>query len=87
MDRFFKVYQPDTNMLFIADIIGGNFKTHDNSARLQMVTGSSNAYLWKVLEITRQYGYPILINTSLNKKGKPIVNTVEDFKTEISIYD
>jgi len=87
MDTFFKVYQPDTNMLFIADIIGGNFKTHDNSARLQMVTGSSNAYLWKVLEITRQYGYPILINTSLNKKGKPIVNTVEDFKTEISIYD
>jgi len=87
MDRFFKVYQPDTNMLFVADIIDGNFKTHDNTARLQMVTGSSNAYLWKVLEITRQYGYPILINTSLNKKGKPIVNTVEDFKTEISIYN
>src|SRR5210317_1260485 len=76
--KYFKVYQHSKEMLFVVDIIEGNFKTHDNTARLQTVTGSSNAYLWKVLEKTRQYGYPILINTSLNAKGKPIVNTVED---------
>jgi len=86
-DNYFKVYQHSKEMLFIADIINGNFKTHDNTARLQTVTGSSNAYLWKVLEKTRQYGYPILINTSLNAKGKPIVNTVDDFKREVQLYD
>jgi predicted NodU family carbamoyl transferase len=71
-------------MLFTSNIIDGNFNTHDMTARLQTVTGSSNAYLWKVLEKTRQYGYPILINTSLNAKGKPIVNTVDDFEREVS---
>jgi len=86
-DNYFKVYQHSKEMLFVADITSGNFKTHDNTARLQTVTGSSNAYLWKVLEKTRQYGYPILINTSLNAKGKPIVNTVDDFKREVQLYD
>jgi carbamoyltransferase len=77
-DKFFDISQHCPYMLFTSNIIDGNFTTHDMSARLQTVTGSSNAYLWKVLEKTRQYGYPILINTSLNAKGKPIVNTVED---------
>jgi len=86
-DNYFKVYQHSKEMLFVADILEGNFKTHDNTARLQTVTGSSNAYLWKVLEKTRQYGYPILINTSLNAKGKPIVNTVDDFEREVQLYD
>ena len=86
-DNYFKVYQHSKEMLFVADITSGNFKTHDNTARLQTVTGSSNAYLWKVLEKTRQYGYPILINTSLNAKGKPIVNTVDDFKREVQLHD
>ena len=63
---------------FVADIKEqSNFKTHDNTARVQCVDGSQ-AFLYKVLEITRQYGYPILINTSLNAKGKPIVNKKED---------
>jgi carbamoyltransferase len=87
IDNYFDVPQYCPYMMFTADIVDGNFKTHDMSARLQTVTGSSNAYLWKVLEKTRQYGYPILINTSLNAKGKPIVNTVEDFKREVSIHD
>ena len=86
-DNFFKVYQHSKDMLFVADIIDGNFKTYDSTARLQTVTGSSNAYLWKVLEKTRQYGYPILINTSLNAKGKPIVNTVDDFKREVRLHN
>ena len=73
-------------MLFTADIIGGNFTTYDNSARLQIVNKTKNSYLWKILEITRQQGYPILINTSLNAKGKPIVNTVDDLK-EIQLHN
>lgn len=87
IDNYFDVPQYCPYMMFTANIIDGNFKTHDMSARFQTVTGSSNAYLWKVLEKTRQYGYPILINTSLNAKGKPIVNTVDDFKREVSIHD
>ena len=76
--NFFDIVKPCTNMLFVANIKQeSNFKTHNNSARLQIVKGS-HSYLYKVLEITRQYGYPILINTSLNAKGKPIVNKKED---------
>ena len=77
-NNFFNVYKACTNMLFIADIKKeSNFKTNDGTARLQHITGSQ-AYLYKVLEITRQYGFPILINTSLNAKGMPIVNKKED---------
>ena len=77
-NNFFEVIRPCTNMLFIADIKKeSNFKTNDGTARLQHITGSQ-AYLYKVLEITRQYGFPILINTSLNAKGMPIVNKKED---------
>jgi carbamoyltransferase len=86
-NKFFEVHQHCPYMLFVSNIIDGNFTTHDMTARLQTVTGSSNPYLWKVLEKTRQYGYPILINTSLNTKGKPIVNTVEDFKREVQLHD
>ena len=77
-NNFFEVIRPCTNMLFTCDIKEeSNFKTHDNSARLQYIDGSQ-PYLYKVLEITRQYGYPILINTSLNAKGMPMVNKKED---------
>jgi len=77
-DNYFDVIRPCTNMLFTADIKEeSNFKTHDMTARLQYIDGSQ-PYLYKVLEITRQYGYPILINTSLNAKGKPMVNKKED---------
>ena len=77
-DDFFNLYKACPNMLFVADIKKrSNFKTHDGTARLQYITGSQ-AYLYKVLEITRQYGFPILINTSLNAKGMPIVNKKED---------
>lgn len=85
-DRYFHVYHEDTNMLFVADIIDGNFKTHDKTARLQTVTGTSNPLLWHILEYTRQYGWPILINTSLNAKGKPIINTLRDLH-EIRLHN
>ena len=85
-DRFFHLHHPNEHMMFTADIIDGNFKTHDDSARVQLVTGTSNAYIWKVLEYTRQYGWPVLINTSLNARGKPIVNSLQDMN-EIQLYN
>lgn len=80
MHNWFSVYKTSYEMLFVADIIGGNFKTHDMSARLQAVNATKCPLIWKILEITRQQGFPILINTSLNAKGKPIVNTMDDLK-------
>jgi len=85
-DKYFHIHKEDVNMLFVADIIYGNFKTHDMTARLQTVTGSSNPLLWSILEYTRQYGWPILLNTSMNAKGKPIINTLRDLH-EIQLYD
>jgi carbamoyltransferase len=80
MHNWFNVYKTSYEMLFVADILGGNFKTHDMSARLQAVNATKCPLIWKILEITRQQGFPILINTSLNAKGKPIVNTMDDLK-------
>ena len=55
--------------------------THgDGTARVQTV-GKNNSGIRQLLE--RWYeatGCPMLLNTSLNIKGKPIVNTVEDAK-------
>jgi len=85
-ENWFRIYKTSYEMLFTADIIGGNFKTHDMSARLQSVNSTKNPIVWKILEITRQQGYPILINTSLNAKGKPIVNTLDDL-SEIQLHN
>ena len=50
--------------------------THvDGSARLQTVTRDQNAFTYDILkEFETLSGYPILLNTSLNPKGEPILN-------------
>lgn len=53
----------------------------DGTSRVQTVSANQSVGFRKLLE--RWYeetGCPILLNTSLNIKGKPIVNTVEDAK-------
>ena len=55
----------------------------DNTARLQVVDNSNNKWLTQVLKRTTENGHPVLINTSLNVKGKPIVNTYDNLKKEI----
>jgi len=85
VSTFFAVPQLSYDMLFTGDIIGGNFQNATNTARLQVTNPSKNPYLNRVIQLTKGKGYPILINTSLNAKGKPIVNTIEDLKNEISI--
>jgi carbamoyltransferase len=54
--------------------------THiDYSARLQTVHSETNPRLWRLLnEFKRQTGYSVLINTSFNVRGEPIVNTPQD---------
>ena len=85
-EDLFNIYQPSYEMLFIAYTETDKFKTYDDTARLQLVNNKSNAFLAKILEITTNQGHPILINTSLNARGKPIVNSVEDFRNEIKLF-
>jgi len=51
----------------------------DNSARTQTVNRAQNEMLWMLLrEFKSRTGFPLLLNTSLNIKGEPIVETPAD---------
>jgi len=51
----------------------------DNTARLQTITKKSNPYIYEVLSIMANKGVdPVLLNTSFNIQGKPILNTLKE---------
>ena len=51
----------------------------DGTARLQTITKEQNEYLYKVLTGLKEKGLPpVLLNTSFNIQGKPILNTYKD---------
>lgn len=51
----------------------------DGSARIQTVERTQNEPFWKVIEAFRhRTGVPIVLNTSFNVRGEPIVCTPED---------
>ena len=54
--------------------------THiDYSARIQSVNKNTNPLFWHLInEFKNQTGYGILVNTSFNVRGEPIVCTPED---------
>ncbi len=54
--------------------------THiDNSARIQSVNKATNPRYWKLItEFKKQTGYGIIVNTSFNVRGEPIVCTPDD---------
>jgi carbamoyltransferase len=54
--------------------------THvDYSARIQTVRHETNALYWEIIEAFRQKtGCPVIVNTSFNVRGEPIVCTPED---------
>ncbi len=62
--------------------------THaDDTSRVQTVTAKQNPGLYNLLKLWyASTGCPMLVNTSLNVKGQPIVNTVEDAKHFENIY-
>ena len=51
--------------------------THvDNSARLQTVVRSANPLYYDLIQkVGRETGVPVVLNTSFNLRGEPIVNT------------
>ena len=54
--------------------------THiDHSARIQTVTKKANSRYWQLLTAYKNLtGCPVLINTSFNVRGEPIVCTPEE---------
>ena len=51
----------------------------DNSCRVQSVSKQLNFQFWSLLnEFNKISGVPVLLNTSFNIKGMPIVNSSED---------
>ena len=54
---------------------------YDNTSRVQTVSKSDNPGFYELLKTWKEKtGCPILLNTSLNIKGQPIVNDVTDGK-------
>src|SRR5258705_5798490 len=54
--------------------------THvDYSARIQTVRRETNSLYWEIIEAFRvKTGCPVIVNTSFNVRGEPIVCTPED---------
>ena len=51
----------------------------DHTARLQTITSTSNPFMYMLLTRMKELGHPpVLINTSFNVMGKPILNTWEE---------
>jgi predicted NodU family carbamoyl transferase len=60
---------------------------HDHTSRVQTVRKTDNPGFHALLtEWKRQTGCPILLNTSLNIKGQPIVNDREDGRAFTNKY-
>ena len=62
----------------------------DGSARVQVVTKDNPSILRKILEnYYERTGIPMVLNTSLNVKGKPIVNDTvqaDEFKRLTGVH-
>ena len=53
--------------------------THfDSTARIQTITLQDNPWYFYLLNEMKKTGLPVLLNTSFNILGKPILNTIED---------
>ena len=51
----------------------------DGTSRVQTVNKTQNPHIYTLLKAWKQLtGCPLLLNTSLNIKGQPMVNTWED---------
>ncbi|MBI2010483.1 MAG: carbamoyltransferase [Candidatus Chisholmbacteria bacterium] len=80
--EWFEASWADPYMLTVAQVKkkGIPAVTHvDNSARIQTVNRNQNPLYYDVVkEFGKQTGVPVLINTSFNRRGEPIVCTPED---------
>jgi carbamoyltransferase len=82
--EYFEFDRPSPFMLFVANVRADQRTipavTHiDGSARLQTIArGQNPLYYDLIAEFDRQTGCPVIINTSFNVRGEPIVCTPAD---------
>ena len=51
----------------------------DNTSRIQTVTKEQNDVYWELLNsFNKRVGVPLLLNTSFNLTGQPMVESIED---------
>ncbi|TAK22314.1 MAG: hypothetical protein EPO26_11475 [Chloroflexota bacterium] len=84
-NRFFEDVGPSPFMLLVADVHESQRAflpaiTHaDGTARIQTVTERQNPRYYRLLRaVERRNGAPVVINTSFNVRGEPIVRTPAD---------
>jgi len=84
ISEYFEIDRPSPYMLLVAPVRENKrvipSVTHvDHSARIQSINRSQNPlYYDLVKEFDRRTGVPVIINTSFNVRGEPIVCTPED---------
>jgi predicted NodU family carbamoyl transferase len=83
--RYFEFEGESPYMILVAQVrsewrgLLGSVTHCDGSARLQTVTRDWNQRYFDLLQaFQRRTGLPVLLNTSLNRRGMPIVETPED---------
>ena len=82
--EWFELDCPSPYMLLVADVREGKrvipSVTHvDNSARIQTVSEEENPLYYRLLKVYEQRtGVPVIINTSFNVRGEPIVRSPAD---------
>jgi len=77
--EYFDLNQPSPYMLLVAQVKKKKIPavTHvDNSARIQTVSEKQNSRYYNMIKAFYQLsGCPVIVNTSFNIRGEPIVNT------------
>jgi len=83
--EYFEIDQESPHMLINARVLDAKINEipaaiHvDNTARIQTVKPENNTRLRKLLEeFHKETGCPVLLNTSFNIKGQPIVNSPDE---------
>ena len=92
VSEYFDIDKPSPYMLLVAPVKKPKnipSVTHvDGSGRLQTVSKESNPlYYHLIFEFYKLTTIPVLINTSMNVKGEPIVNTPEQAHTMLQKTD
>jgi len=82
--EYFEIDRPSPYMLLVAPVRKDKPAlpaiTHvDGSARIQSINREQDALYYELIDaFRRRTGCPLVINTSMNVRGEPIVNTPED---------
>ncbi|MBI5206667.1 MAG: hypothetical protein HY934_02640 [Candidatus Firestonebacteria bacterium] len=84
-NQFFENNYPSPYMSFCTGVIRDKYKLiknvihNDFTGRIQIVDKNTNFIFYNLLkEFEKLTGLPIVLNTSLNTRGEPIVNTIEE---------